>query len=926
KPHNESSTKIPEGSGNSNPTASSSNPPADQIETLTVESPIPTVSSPVPTACLNDSPEPFSEARFISKRVVNQEESPSLDNILSLTNRFEDILGVTTSSNEAIGVEADEELLQFKIQNVWTLVDCPKGARPIWTKWVLKNKKDERGIVVRNKARLVAQGHTQEEGIDYDEVFAPVARIEAIRLFLAYASFMGFTVYQMDVKSAFFYGTIDEEVYVMQPPGFQDPTFPAKVYKVEKAMYGLHQAPRAWTLIEEARTMLANAKLPVTFWAEAVNTACYVQNRVLVNKSQNKTPYELFNGRTPVIGFLKPFGCHVMILNTLDHLGKFEAKEDKGYFIGYKGYCKSRCEERCVFVKIIALPNWFHEAHLESSTSNAQDACKADAPESSGNSIPTATPTNLPADQMETLTVETPIPTVSSPVQTACLDDSPQLSSDTRLISKRVTSQDDTPSLDNILTLTNMLEDILGVTTNTGVRPIGTKWVLRKKKDERGIVIRNKARLVAQGLTQEEGYDYEEVFAPVARIEAIRLFLAYASFMGFIVYQMDVKSAFLYGTIDEEVYVMQPPGCQISKYSHRQGESLEKRQNWHQVTPKECHLYVVKRIFRYLKGHPKLGIWYPKDSPFDLVAYSDSDYDGATQDKKSTTGGWVRPIGTKWVLKKKKDERGIVIRNKARLVAQGHTQEEGIDYEEVFAPVARIEAIRLFLAYASFMGFIVYQMDVKSAFLYGTIDEEVYKKDGIFLSQDKYVGDILKKFGYSDVRSANTPMDKENPWRKDKIGKDVDLHLYRSMIGSLMYLTASRPDIMFAVCACARHQVTPKECHLHAVKRIFRYLKGHHKLGIWYPKDSPFDLVAYSDSDYDGATQDKKSTTGRRQFLGRKLISWQCKKQTIVATSTTEAEYVAASSGYDNVADLLTKPFDAGRFQYLVVSIGMLNP
>nr|GEZ19690.1 putative ribonuclease H-like domain-containing protein [Tanacetum cinerariifolium] len=191
-------------------------------------------------------------------------------------------------------------------------------------------------------------------------------------------------------------------------------------------------------------------------------------------------------------------------------------------------------------------------------------------------------------------------------------------------------------------------------------------------------------------------------------------------------------------------------------------------------------------------------------------------------------------------------------------------------------------------------------------------------------------------------------MDKENPWGKDKIGKDVDLHLYRSMIGSLMYLTASRPDIMFAVCACARHQVTPKECHLHAVKRIFRYLKGHPKLGLWYPKESPFDLVSFSDNDYGGATQDRKSTTEGCQFLGRRLISWQCKKQTIMATSTTKAKYVAAASccgqvlwiqnqlldygDYfekklisvdhiyidENVADLLTKPFDAGRFHYLV--------
>ncbi|GJU32438.1 putative ribonuclease H-like domain-containing protein [Tanacetum coccineum] len=404
-----------------------------------------------------------------------------------------------------------------------------------------------------------------------------------------------------------------------------------------------------------------------------------------------------------------------------------------------------------------------------------------------------------------------------------------------------------------------------------------------------------------------------------------------------------------------------------------------------------------------------------------------------------------RAIGTKWVYRNKKDERGIVIRNKARLVAQGHTQEEGIDYDEVFAPVARIEAIRIFLAYASYMGFMVYQMDVKSAFLYGQIEEEVYvcqppgfedpdhpnkvykmtlsldlqrrnyvmslrsfmkdkfqmssmenspflglqvqqNKKGIFISQDKYVHEILRKFNYSDVKSASTPTDLEKPLVQDRDAADVDEHLYRSMIGSLMYLTASRPDIMFAVCACARFQVSPKTSHLLAVKRIFRYLKGKPSLGLWYSKDSPLELVAYTDSDYARATQDRKSTTGGCQFLGNRLISWQCKKQTVVATSTTEAEYVAAASccgqvlwiqnqlldyGYNfmdtviyidntsflnnlkivnilkqnnieirhhfirdcnakkliqmakidtqhNVADLLTKGFDAGRFQYLV--------
>nr|GFB75192.1 putative ribonuclease H-like domain-containing protein [Tanacetum cinerariifolium] len=168
---------------------------------------------------------------------------------------------IVYSDHEDVGAEADfnhlETSITIKVESHRSLMKTsilaclhaffhkrnPRGA--IGTKWVYKNKKDERGIVVRNKARLVTQGHTQEEGIEYEEVFAPVARIEAIRLFLAYASFMGFMVYQMDVKSAFLYGTIEEEVYVCQPLGFKDPNHPDKVYKVVNALYDLHQAPRS---------------------------------------------------------------------------------------------------------------------------------------------------------------------------------------------------------------------------------------------------------------------------------------------------------------------------------------------------------------------------------------------------------------------------------------------------------------------------------------------------------------------------------------------------------------------------------------------------------------------------------------------------------------------------------------------------------
>nr|GEW69343.1 putative ribonuclease H-like domain-containing protein [Tanacetum cinerariifolium] len=288
------------------------------------------------------------------------------------------------------------------------------------------------------------------------------------------------------------------------------------------------------TLIEATRTMLADAKLPVTFWAEAVNIACYVQNKVLVNKSQNKTPYELFNSRIPAIGFLRPFGCHVMILNTLDHLGKFDAKWDEGYFVRYSLFSKAfrvfnkrtkKVEENLhvnflknklikkgvgpnwLFsidtvtnymnyvpvvvagtsstnisgtkdvasqavktnvssLRYITLPNWFHEAHMETRNSDAPDGCNADDPKNSRISNPTATSKVPSAEQVEpavSLTVETEIPTVSSLVPTVCLDISLESSSDPRLISKGDFSQKETPSLDNALTLTNRFEDTFGM-------------------------------------------------------------------------------------------------------------------------------------------------------------------------------------------------------------------------------------------------------------------------------------------------------------------------------------------------------------------------------------------------------------------------------------------------------------------------------
>jgi hypothetical protein len=167
-------------------------------------------------------------------------------------------------------------------------------------------------------------------------------------------------------------------------------------------------------------------------------------------------------------------------------------------------------------------------------------------------------------------------------------------------------------------------------------------------------------------------------------------------------------------------------------------------------------------------------------------------------------------------------------------------------------------------------------------------------KEGTFISQTKYTQDLLKRFGMKDAKPAKTPMGTDGHLDLDKGGKSVDQKAYRSMIGSSLYLYASRPDIMLSVCMCARFQSDPKECHLVAMKRILRYLVHRPCFGIWYPKGSTFDLIEYSDSDYVGCKVDRKSTSGTCQFLGRSLLSWSSKKQTFVALSIAEAEYVVA--------------------------------
>nr|GEZ60568.1 retrovirus-related Pol polyprotein from transposon TNT 1-94 [Tanacetum cinerariifolium] len=411
-----------------------------------------------------------------------------------------------------------------------------------------------------------------------------------------------------------------------------------------------------------------------------------------------------------------------------------------------------------------------------------------------------------------------------------------------------------------------------------GKSVIKTKWIFKNKKDESSLVIRNKARLVAVGYSQQEGIDYDETFAPVARIKAIRLFLAYVAHMDFTVFQMDVKTAFLNRILKEEVYVGQPLGF-VSKQYPNHVYALDKAlyglkqapQAWYDDAyfdantsfhdPSNVHTYYQPYLHerKWTKDHPLHKIiGDPKSSvrtrgqlensclfsclqsfiePANVAkALRDADWVSALQeelDQFSILKVWrlvPRPEGksiikTKWIFKNKKDESSLVIRNKARLVA------------------------------------VVFRMDVKTTFLNAILKEEVY-------------------VGQPPVP---TPMVEQAKLELDLVGKPVDHTDYRRMIGSLMYVTSSRPDIMFATC-------------------------------LWYPKDSGFDLTAYSDANHAGCHLDRKSTSDNVQFLGDKLVYWSSKKQNCMSISTAESEYVTVSSCCAQVLWMRTQLMDYGFF------------
>nr|GEW61856.1 retrovirus-related Pol polyprotein from transposon TNT 1-94 [Tanacetum cinerariifolium] len=382
---------------------------------------------------------------------------------------------------------------------------------------------------------------------------------------------------------------------------------------------------------------------------------------------------------------------------------------------------------------------------------------------------------------------------------------------------------------------------------------INMKWLWKNKRDEENTVIRNKSRLVAKGYAQKEGVDFEESFAPVARLEAVRLFIAYAAHKSFTVYQMDVKKAFLYGPRKEEVYVNQPDGF-VDLYHPDKVNRLKKALYGLKQAPRawydELSTFLVSKGFSKGSIDPTFFITKHRGDILLVQIYVDDIIFGSTNPKLS-----------------KQFEK--LLHNKFEMSMMGELK--------------------------FFLGIQMHQ-----------------SPRGIFINQAKYAQEILIKHGMTSCDSVGTPMATKH-LDADLSGNPVDQTKYQSMVGALIYLTVSRRDIVHATCYFARYQAKLTEKHLIAVKWIFRNLKDTIHIGIWYPKDTGFELTAFSDSDHAGCLDSRKSTSGGIQFLGGdKLVCWSSKKQDCNSMSSAEAEYVFLTACCAQVLWMRTQLTDYG--------------
>nr|GEX61764.1 hypothetical protein [Tanacetum cinerariifolium] len=571
---------------------------------------------------------------------------------------------------------------------------------------------------------------------------------------------------------------------------------------------------------------ILDSLLPILFWVEAVNTACYVQNRVLVTKPYNKTPYELLHGRTPSIGFMRLFGCPVTILNTLDPLGKFEGKVDKGFLVGYSVNSKAfrvfnsrtRIVQKTLHVNFLENkpniagtgPTWLCDIDSLTRTMNYQ-------PVIAGNQSNPSVGFQGDFDA-EKAREEANQQYVLFPVWSTGSSNPQNKEGDADFDEK----EHDVEKPESAVNLSPSSSALSGEQDD-----------MAKKKDKENSHV--------EYFTGNRylNTDFEDYYEDSSN---------------------DVSAA---GPI---VPTAGQNYSNITNPFSADGPSNTNTSPTH--------------------GKPSLNVASQLSDNFDMlemedIAYSDHENEPKRVHQALKDPSWIEAMQEELLQFKinKKDERDIVVRNKARLVTQGHTQEEGIDYEEVFAPVTRIEAIRLFLAYASIMEFMVYQMDVKSAFLYGTIKEEVYVCQPLGFEDPDHPDKV-----YKVVKALYGLHQAPRAWYETLANYLLKNGFHRGQIDQTLFIKKQKGDILLV-------QIYVNDWFFN----VLNFMKTrHHVCSLWYPKDSPFDLVAYSDSDYAGASLDRKSTTRGCQFLGCRLISWQCKKQTVVAISSTEAEYVAA--------------------------------
>ena len=639
------------------------------------------------------------------------------------------------------------------------------------------------------------------------------------------------------------------------------------------------------TLVEMARTMLDEYKTPRHFWIEAIYTACHIINRVYLHKFFKKTAYELLTDKKPNVSYFKVFGAKCWIRDP-HHNSKFAPKAHEGFMLGYGKDSHTYRVFNNVLHKVVETvdvrfdeTNGSQREHLptvidepapeetikfkatedviptEESAEEFIPECeerRANAPEENGAEENTdQIPRRQPAH-----------PRVAKEVQVEKIIDDieapgPLTRSKTSHLSNfcghyAFVSITEPTKVDEVFLKPEWIQamqeelhqfelnNVWELVKHPDPRKhniIGTKWIYRNKQDENGLVVRNKARLVAQGYTQVEGIDFDETFAPVARLEAIRILLAYANHHDITLYQMDVKSAFLNGKLEEEVYVAQPPGFEDPKHPDK--------------------VFRLNKALYGLKQAPRA--WYDTLKEFLM--------------KKGFKPGSLDPT----LFAKSYDGELFVCQIYVDDIIFGCTDQR---YSDEFAYMMSEE----------------YQMSMMGELKFFLGLQIRQQRNGIFISQEKYLKDVLRKFGMQDCKGVKIPMPTNGHLCTDENGIDFDHKVYRSMIGSLLYLCASRPDIMLSVCMCARFQATPKESHHKAVKHILRYLAHTPTLGLWYPKGSAFDLIGYSDSDYAGDRVDRKSTSGTCHFLGRSLVCWSSKKQNCVSLSTAEAEYIAAGS------------------------------